>query len=207
MFQQALDVATHSDWAYLIVFAVAAIDAVFPAVPGETTLITAAALAASGRLSIAAVFVAGALGAAVGDNTAYLIGRVSSRGVQRLTHRSRLHAAMQWAERELRARGATLVIVSRFIPGGRTATMLAAGVTRMPWRRFVLFDLAAAVIWSAYGTVLGVVGGVAFTDRPLLAVVVALSLAGVLTIAIEGVRRLRARRSGGTPDAAPPPDA
>jgi membrane-associated protein len=210
MFQQLIDVATHSDWAYLLVFAIAALDAVFPVVPSEATLITAAALAASGRLDLAAVFVAGAGGAALGDNGAYLIGRVSAGGVRRIMRSPRAQAAMRWAERELRARGATIVIASRFVPGGRTATMLTAGVTGLRWRRFVLLDLVAALLWAAYGSALGLLGGVAFAHRPLYAVGVALSLAAALVVALEGGRRLvrrRTRRTRGTPDGDGPPRA
>ena len=203
MFDSLVDLLTHSDWAYLVVFGVAAIDAVFPAVPSEATVITAAALASSGRLSLAAVFVAGASGAFVGDNGAYALGRLSARSVRRLARRPRARAAMRWAEGELATRGGTIVIVSRFVPGGRTGTMLAAGVTGFRWRRFVCFDLVATAFWAAYGTGLGALGGVAFAHRPVYAVGLALCLALVLALALEGGRRLRKTRNrrGRSPDA------
>lgn len=205
MFQHLIDVATQSDWAYALVFAIAAVDAVFPIVPSETALITAAALATAGRLDLAAVFLAAAGGAALGDNCAYALGRLSAPAVRRLTHSRRAQAGLHWAERELQQRTATIVIVSRFVPGGRTGTMLSAGVTHLPWRRFALLDLAAAGLWAAYGAALGAIGGVAFAHRPLLAVAVALTLAGVLAAALElGRRRLRRSRSRGTPDGGPP---
>lgn len=205
MFDSLVDLLTHSEWAYVVVFAVAAVDAVFPAVPSEATVITAAALAASGRLSLAAVFLAGAGGALVGDNGAYALGRLSAPTVHRLTRRGRLRAAIRWAEGELFARGGTIVLVSRFIPGGRTGTMLAAGVTGFRWRRFVLLDLVAAVFWAAYGTGLGALGGVAFAHKPLYAVGFALCLALVLAAALEGGRRLRKMRKERrrSPDASP----
>jgi len=197
VFDSLVDLLTHSEWAYVVVFAVAAVDAVFPAVPSEATVITAAALAASGRLSLAAVFLAGAGGALVGDNGAYALGRLSAPTV--------LRAAIRWAEGELFARGGTIVLVSRFIPGGRTGTMLAAGVTGFRWRRFVLLDLVAAVFWAAYGTGLGALGGVAFAHKPLYAVGFALCLALVLAAALEGGRRLRKMRKERrrSPDASP----
>ncbi|HKI91536.1 MAG TPA: VTT domain-containing protein [Gaiellaceae bacterium] len=205
MFDSLVDLLTHSEWAYVVVFAVAAIDAVFPAVPSEATVITAAALAASGRLSLAAVFVAGAGGALVGDNGAYALGRLSASWVRRLARWERAQAGMHWAEGELASRGGTIVLVSRFIPGGRTGTMLAAGVTGFRWRRFVLLDLVAAVFWAAYGTGLGALGGVAFAHRPLYAVGLALCLALCLAAALEGGRRLRKTRKGRgrSPDASP----
>jgi membrane protein DedA with SNARE-associated domain len=94
----------------------------------------------------------------------------------------------------LRERSATVIVVSRFVPGGRTATMLSAGLVGLPWRRFVLFDVAAAVVWAAYASLIGLVGGKAFADRPLHALLLAFGLAAALALLIEGVRRLvRAR--------------
>ena len=204
MTQHLIDLATRSDWAYVLVFGIAALDAVFPVVPSEATVITAAALAAAGRLDLAAVFFAAAGGAFLGDNGGYLLGRVSAGGVRRLERWRRVRDARAWADRELQRRGATMIIVSRFVPGGRTATMLAAGVTGLHWWRFAAFDLAAAVLWAGYATVLGALGGVAFADRPLYAVGVALSLAAFLALVLEGVRRRRKSRRRGprrTPDA------
>jgi membrane protein DedA with SNARE-associated domain len=190
MFNSLVDLVARSEWAYLLVAAVAALDAVFPVVPSEATVITAAALASSGRLSLPLVLVAAAAGAAVGDNGGYALGRLGSSRVRRLARSSRVGRGMEWAKRSLAERGATIVVVSRFVPGGRTGTMLAAGVTRYPWRRFVLFDLAAAACWAGYAGGLGALGGVAFADRPLAAVGLALSLAAVLAGLIEAGRRL-----------------
>jgi membrane protein DedA with SNARE-associated domain len=177
------------------VFGLAAVDAVFPVVPSETAVITGAALAASGKLSLGLVFVAASAGAFLGDNLAYGIGRLSSRTVGRLTSSPRAQRGMQWAERELAERGATVIVVSRFVPGGRTGTMLTLGVTHYPWLRFAAFDVLAALAWAGYGCALGALGGAVFTDKPLLAVGVALGLAFGLTAAFEGGRRLLRRRS------------
>jgi membrane-associated protein len=202
MFQSLVDLITRSDWSYALVLAIAALDAVFPLVPSEATVITAAALAADGRLSLPLVLAAAAAGAVVGDNAGYAIGRLSSGTVRRLAGSTRAQRGMRWAEKGLAERGATIVVVSRFVPGGRTGTMLTAGVTRFPWRRFVLLDLLAGLCWAGYGCGLGVLGGVAFADRPLAAVAVALGLAGVLAVALEAGRRaLRRGRMREGPDA------
>jgi membrane protein DedA with SNARE-associated domain len=106
---------------------------------------------------------------------------------------------LEWAEHQLDRRGGTIIVGARFIPGGRTVTMLAAGMLEMPWRRFFVFDLAAAVIWALYGTAIGYFGGTAFEDQPLIGIGVALALALVAGAAIEAGRRLvgRLRSAGG----------
>jgi membrane protein DedA with SNARE-associated domain len=98
------------------------------------------------------------------------------------------------AERQLDQRGGTIIVVSRFVPGGRTATMVAAGAVGMAWRRFAPLDLAAAAIWSLYAGLIGFFGGTAFEDEPLVGVGLALGLATLLGLIIEAGRRLLHRR-------------
>jgi membrane protein DedA with SNARE-associated domain len=160
--------------------------------------VAAAALAASGRLNVGVVGVAAAVGALLGDNIAFLCGRRLDTRLRRwLEATPRRRERLGWAEHQLDRRGGAIIVGSRFVPGGRTATMLGAGLLEMPWRRFVAFDLAAAVIWASYGTAIGYFGGTAFEDEPVVGVGVALALALVAGAAIEAGRRLAGRiRSG-----------
>jgi membrane-associated protein len=183
--QSLTDLVSASPWTYAAVFAIAALDAVFPVVPSETMLVAAAALAVDGDLYVAAVFAAGATGAFLGDNSAYGIGRLLG---DRFTFKK-----LAWAERQLEERGGEIVLVSRFIPGGRTAVMLTAGATKMRYRRFALLDAGASVAWAAYGCIVGAIGGHAFKDQPLLGVGVALGIALLVAGASEGIRHLRRR--------------
>lgn len=195
MFDSLVDLASGSSWTYAVVCAFAALDAVAPLVPSETLVVAAAALAASGRLNLALVLLAAAAGAFAGDNSAYLIGRLSRRRVERWTSRSPKRAQrLATAGRQLEQRGGTIVVVSRFVPGGRTATMVVAGILGMGWRRFAALDLAAALIWSLYGGLIGFFGGTAFEDEPLVGVALALALATLLGLLIEAGRRMLQRR-------------
>ncbi len=92
------------------------------------------------------------------------------------------------------AAGGSLLIVARFIPGGRTATTLTAGLIPMSWRRFAAYDLLAAAIWACYAALLGYIGGRAFENEPLTAVLVALGAALALSGLYEAIRALRRRR-------------
>lgn len=180
--------------AYLILFAVCAGDAVFPVLPGESSLILAGLLTQVGDLAVTPVIAAGALGAFVGDNTTYWLGRKVGRPVRRRLFRGeRSDRLIAWAERQLQARGAVIVLVARFVPGGRTATTFSAGLVKFSWPKFLLFSAAAGVIWSTYATVVGVVGGRLFQDHPWLGLATALGLAAAIALAGEGVRRLRTR--------------
>jgi len=185
-----VDPIVASQWVYLLILAVAALDALFPIAPSEATVIAAAALAATGELVLGLVLVSGAAGAIIGDNVAYLVGRVGQRFVlDRVLDSSRGRRRVAIAEAHLRRRGGTIIAVSRFIPGGRTATMLSAGIVGLSWRRFAGFDLVAGVLWASYASLLGWIGGRTFSDEPVHALLLAFGLAGGLLLAIEGGRR------------------
>jgi len=189
-------VADASGWAYAIVFLLAFLDAIVPIVPSETAVITAGVVAAAGDLSLALVIAAAALGAFAGDNTAYLIGRrFGSRATERYFSSEKAKRRVEWAHNQLRERGAELIVVARFIPGGRTVVTLSAGTLRFPWHRFVVFDAIAALIWALYASLLGYFGGKAFEDAPWKGLLLAFAIAFAVTGGIELVRwALRRRR-------------
>ena len=82
-----------------------------------------------------------------------------------------------------------MIIVCRFIPGGRTAVTLCCGLIRYSWRRFTVATAIAAQIWAWYAFLAGRLGGQAFEHQPLLGFVVAFG--GVLVVSgiIELIRR------------------
>ena len=88
-----------------------------------------------------------------------------------------------------------LIVVCRFIPGGRTAVMLSCGIVRYDRRRFIIATAIAGVIWACYSFFLGRLGGKAFEDKPWAGLLIAFG--GTLAVSglIELVRRLRARRA------------
>ena len=180
---------------YLVLFAAVGGDAILPVVPGEPMVIAAAVLAAQGHLIIAAVVFAAFLGAFAGDHVSYFLGRMfGQRAARRIARGDKGARRLEWAERTLERRGATLLLVARFIPGGRTAATLAAGTLNMAWRRFAVADAVAAVLWALYASSIGYFGGAAFTESPWRALALSLGIAAVLALAIEGYRRIQRRR-------------
>lgn len=189
--ESVVDGVVASGWVYALIVALAALDAVFPLVPSEATVIAAGALAGAGELTFGVVLLAGAAGAVLGDNIAYLLGRAGQGAlVGRLLGSPKWRDRIGRAERKLKQRAGTIIVVSRFIPGGRTATMLSAGLIGLSWRRFIVYDVVAGAAWAGYASVIGVVGGKAFADKPLHALQLAFGLAAALMLVIESGRRL-----------------
>ncbi|GII83121.1 membrane protein [Sphaerisporangium siamense] len=185
------DVMT-SPWVYLALFALAAVDGFFPAVPSETAVITAGVFAATGRPNLALVILVSALGAFAGDHISYLIGRSS---VGRLRRGRQAGAAFAWASKALAERGGMVLVIARYIPGGRTAVTLTMGAVRHPLRSFSLFDGLAAGSWAVYSALIGYFGGMAFENDPVKGLLLGFGVAMAIAATTEVVRHLRRRRS------------
>lgn len=180
---------------YPVVFFACAVDVVFPLVPSETIVITASVLAAQGDLLIWLIVPTVAVGAFVGDNLCYLLGRsIGDPVADRLFKSEKGQAHLKWAEEALRRRGAILIGVGRFIPGGRTATTFAAGTLEMPYRQFVVADAFAAVLWAFYVSMLGYLGGETFQDNLWLPLIASFACAMAVGLGFEVWRRWQRRR-------------
>jgi membrane-associated protein len=191
------DLVTASAWAYAVVVALVALDAVLPLVPGEAIVISAAVLAADGELLVGLVALAALIGSFAGDNASYGIGAsLSDRAARRLARGRRGARLLAWASLQLRRRGRLVIVVARFVPGGRTATTLTAGAVGLRWRRFAAADALAALLWSVYVTGLGYLGGVTFRDDEGKAIVLSLGIAATVALAGELARRANERIQG-----------
>ncbi|MEW1961918.1 DedA family protein [Microbacterium sp. NPDC077644] len=187
--------AVASPWLYLVMFATAVIDGFFPPIPSETVLVAAAAVAAStGGTDILLLCAVAALGALIGDNIAYAIGR--SVGTTRFSwmRRPRVAAAFDMARRALTRSGAPLILGARYIPVGRVAVNMTAGALGYPWRRFLPLSVLAAITWAAYSAGIGLLAGQWFEDQPLLSAVIGIAAALVIGLVIDRATAFRRRR-------------
>jgi membrane-associated protein len=167
-----------------------------PVVPSETSVITAGVVASAGDLNLPLVIAAAASGAFLGDNTAYFVGsRFGTRINERFFNSQKAKKRVEWAQRQVTERGGELIAIARFIPGGRTVVTLSAGTLGYPWRRFVLFDAAAALGWALYAALLGYFGGQAFEKAPWKGLLLALGIAFAVAGAIEVARWYLRRRA------------
>ncbi|MGV0642915.1 DedA family protein [Mycolicibacterium sp. XJ879] len=195
MFDSVLDTLGHAWWAYPLILLFCTFDAVVPALPSETALLTGGILAADGAMVLGWVIVMATIGSFLGDNLAYWIGRSAEGRARRWIARGeKASRRLDWAQEELAKHGGALVIVARFIPGGRTATTVTCGVLHFPYRQFLVFDAVGAVLWATVNTLIGYLGGRAFADNTLAAFILSFGVALSLAGAIELIRWLRRRR-------------
>lgn len=191
--------AAASPWLLLVMFLVTVVDAIFPPVPSETVLVAgAAAAAASGNWAIVAgLCLVAALGALVGDNLAYALGRAIGTRRARWMRGRRTAAAFDYAQHALENRAAVLIIGARYIPVGRVAVNISAGALGFPWRRFLPLSLVAGLSWSLYGALIGIVAGSWLAEQPFLAAVLGVVVAVVIGVVIDRIGAARRRRTAG----------
>jgi len=123
--------------------------------PGESLMIaTAIYAAATGKIDITLVVAVAALGAILGDNFGYLIGRcVGTRVLTRYgRHVGLTEPRVRLGEYLFRRHGGKVVFFGRFIAVLRTFAALLAGATRMPWEWFLLYNALGGIGWCVlYG--------------------------------------------------------
>ncbi len=198
MFDWLVDAIESGPVGYLLGFAGCVGDVIFPVLPSESLVITAGVLAADGGLSLGLIILVAALGALIGDNVVYWLGRKTGMPIaNRLFKSAKGQARLQHAQESVRRNGPALIAGGRFIPGGRTASTFAAGLSRYPWPRFIAVDVIAVAAWASMGALLGYTGGRVFEESKGLALAVSFAAGLCVVGLIEIARRMLARRSAG----------
>ena len=118
--------------------------------PGETALVTASIYASQGKLNIVEVIVVAAAAAIIGDNLGYWAGRTGGR---KLLERSKflsrwMDRVLPWAEGFFHRHGAKTIFIGRFFSVLRVTAAWMAGVSRMPWLKFVAWNAAGGICWA-----------------------------------------------------------
>lgn len=154
-------VETYGTAIYLILFLVIFIETglvIMPFLPGDSLLFTAGLFAASGELDIAILLTLLTIAAVLGDNTNYWIGRKVGLRIFNLKIRGKSlvkEKYLQKTEEFFKRRGVFAIIIARFVPIVRTFTPFAAGVGKMKYSQFLIFDILGGFIWIFSVTLIG----------------------------------------------------
>ncbi len=125
--------------------------------PGETALITAAAVAATGKLSIPVAILLASLAATIGDNLGFWFARRHGRRLLQRPGRfaRQRRRVLEVGEPFFARHGAKAVFFGRWITGLRTWASWLAGASNMSWRSFAVWNATGAVSWA---TTVGLIG-------------------------------------------------
>ncbi|SDZ47509.1 membrane protein DedA, SNARE-associated domain [Amycolatopsis xylanica] len=183
-----------SPWLWVIVFAVAGLDALLPFMPSETTVVTVAVLFGPDPGKLLALAITATVGAWAGDCLGYTVGRQAGpKAIARLQRGPSGRQRYEWAKAKVDRHATMLIIAARYLPGGRVASALATGSLGYPFREFVVKDALGAGLWAVYSVLIGLAGGAAFADEPAKGLLLSFGLGLALVAAIESGRRLARR--------------
>ena len=185
-----------------VVFALPALEAsVFLGflIPGETALVLGGALAGTHAVPLVAVLALGILGAIVGDSIGYYVGhrwgqRVLDSTLGRFIRPERIARGQEY----LAARGGRAVLLGRFTAALRALVPGLAGMSGVPYRVFLPYNVAGGVVWGSAAVMLGYVAGASWRAALHVASGASLAVLGVVVVAAVGgivLRRIRERRS------------
>jgi membrane-associated protein len=166
--------------------------------PGETVLLVGGALAGTGRLSLPILAALAVVAAVVGDSVGYEVGR--HLGPRLMDSRpGRLVGEKRWARAEavMARRGGWAVLAGRWAAVLRALMPAIAGSTRMPYRRFLVFNAAGGTLWAVVVVVAGYLAGASWHRVQTYlgdAGAAAVALAVVAFAAFSIGRRLARRR-------------
>lgn len=171
--------------------------------PGDSLLFTAGLLSANGTLpDLWVLLVTIPLAAIAGDQVGYAIGRkagpaVFKRPDSRFFREEYVERSREFFDRY----GARTIVIARFVPIVRTLAPVMAGVSRMNYRTFVLFNVIGGIGWGISVTTLGYfLGQVDFVRANLEPIILGIVALSVLPIAVELLKARR--RSAGSADEA-----
>ncbi len=191
-----------TEFGVYVIFASAFLSCLALPIPTSMMMLTGGAFVASGDLTILSVALAAYLGAVIGDQTGYFIGRTGGSAlVTRLSRAPARAAVLKRAETLVDRRGGMGVFLSTWFlaPLGPWVNFIA-GATGLSWLRFTIWDVLGETVWVTLYVGLGYIfmdqiGTVAQVMSDLIGLAVALTLAAAAALWIRGVLKAKSHRS------------
>ena len=191
----------YSSAIYVILFLVIFIETglvAMPFLPGDSLLFTAGIFAASGQLNLAYLLILLLIAAVLGDNCNYWIGRKIGLRVFELKFRAKPIIKKKYLDQTelfFAKNGVKAIIMARFVPFVRTFAPFAAGIGKMNYNRFFLFDLLGGFLWIFSLTLAGyLLGEVEWIRKHIDLVCLGIIFLSILPMLFEVIKsKLKAR--------------
>ncbi len=152
-----------NNWGYLIVLGGAFLESIFLTgwiAPGTAVILLGSFYAAQGELNFAAILIVAFVGSILGDNVGYFIGyKVGRSLLSRYGNHPRLIKGMEGSQRYFDHYGPVTVLFGRMVSGIDAFIPVTAGMSEMPYWKYILFDIPGAILWVSIIGALGYLFG------------------------------------------------
>lgn len=187
----------------IVVALVFAEDALFIGfvIPGETAAVVGGVFASRGDLPLWGMILVVISAAILGDTVGYEIGKHLGPRIMALKLLDKRRAQLQKAEGFLARRGGLAVFLGRFTAFFRAVMPALAGLSRMPYRRFAIWNFTGGIIWGGLFVTLGFVAGNSYEELAHAVGRGAAVVVGVVVVVILGVWQFRKHRAAAKPTA------
>jgi membrane-associated protein len=205
--QQFIDLFLHVDkhldalfrdygaWVYAILFVIVFCETglvVTPFLPGDSLLFAAGALTAGRPLEAGLLMILLTIAAVLGDAVNYACGKWIGPRVFKEKRRFLKKAYLDKTQRFYEKHGRKTIILARFVPIVRTFAPFVAGVGRMPYPTFFVYNVIGAVVWVCGFIALGYAfGNIPIVEKNFSLVILGIIFVSVLPMAIEWIRSRR----------------
>jgi membrane-associated protein len=189
-------VQDYGHWVYLGLFGVIFAETglvVTPFLPGDSLLFAAGALAGDAILDVRILLPLLMAAAIIGDSLNYLVGSKLGRGLAERHPRLIKQRYLEETEGFYAKHGGKTVVLARFLPIIRTFAPFVAGVSRMPYLRFLSFSIGGTIIWVSLMVGAGYFfGGLPWVQEHFEIVVVAIIGVSLIPAVVQALRARRA---------------
>ncbi|MCG3111813.1 MAG: DedA family protein [Candidatus Manganitrophus sp. SA1] len=185
-------------WTYLILFLIIFCETglvVTPFLPGDSLLFGVGALAAGSSLNVGWLFILLSIAAIVGDAVNYWIGyKIGSKLLQREDSRFIKKEYIDRTHRFYEKYGGKTIIFARFVPIIRTFAPFVAGIGRMSYWHFAVYNVVGGLVWISSFLYAGYFfGNIPVVKKNFTLVILGIIVVSILPGVIELVRARRAR--------------
>lgn len=178
---------------YLIIGGFVVLDAVIPIFPSESLLTTASNLAAQdgSNIELWRLIVAGSLGAVIGDSLLYWLARTVLRPfMTKRVDQAQQNEKVARSMEVMSQTAPTLIVFGRFVPGLRFMVGATMGITKFPYRRFLLWDAIGGTLWAAYTCIFCYLIASVIQDKPFISIVTSVIVTtGLLALLYRPLKR------------------
>ena len=168
---QELMLSLMSKYGYFAVFALIAIENIFPPIPSEVILIGGGFLTTTINLNVVIMIIAATLGSVIGAIALYFIGKIFNKERLKKIVSGKIGKILRLKEKDIDMadewfdkKGNITVFFCRFVPIVRSLISIPAGMSEMPMKKFLIYTTAGSLIWNAALTIAGSIVGENWTS-------------------------------------------